>query len=149
MAITYFRCTNLDKNASSYNLYLKGVAENTLLETIPITGTETEIEFNLNEIDALKEPNTYKLYAQAISADINKFEHSDPSETLSYTVGDSGDTGDDDPEEEGGGGSEGDDTNQYYTFTIIPTPDTATVTLTSTGYAQDGNSITVLNESKV
>lgn len=148
MAITYFRCTNLDKNANSYNLYLKGVAEDTLLKTINVTGTETEVEFNLNEIDALAEPNTYELYARAISSDINKFEHSDPSEILPYTVGDLGNTGDDDPEE-GGGGSEGDDTNQYYTFTIIPTPDTATITLTSTGYTQDGNSITVLNESKV
>lgn len=146
MAITYFRCTNLDKNASSYNLYLKGVAEDTLLKTIDVTGVETEVEFNLNEIDALTEPNSYELYAQAISADINEFEHSKPSEILVYKVGDSSDTG-----EEGGGGgeSEEDNTNQYYTFTIIPYPETATVTLTSANYTQDGNSISVLSGSKV
>lgn len=36
-----------------------------------------------------------------------------------------------------------------YTFTITPTPSTATVTLTSSGYTQNGNSITVPNGTTV
>ena len=41
------------------------------------------------------------------------------------------------------------DTPTMYTFTINPTPSTATVTLTASGYAQSGNSITVPSGTSV
>jgi hypothetical protein len=43
----------------------------------------------------------------------------------------------------GGGSSSGGGSPVTYTFTISPTPSSATVKLTATGYTQSGNSITV------
>ena len=48
-----------------------------------------------------------------------------------------------------GGGSGGSSTPTNVTFTINPTPSTATVVLTASGYTQSGNSITVLSGTKV
>ena len=48
-----------------------------------------------------------------------------------------------------GASSGGTVVNPDYTFTINPTPSTATVTLTASGYTQSGNSITVPNGTTV
>lgn len=48
-----------------------------------------------------------------------------------------------------GSGGSGGDSSATYTLTVEPTPSTATVALTASGYTQSGNSITVVSGTKV
>jgi hypothetical protein len=133
LAITYFRCTNLDENTAKVILYDK---DGKIIPVEKDVNGEAQVDFNLSEL--ITEEGTYNLYVKAYPAtDSTEYLESPASESKEYIVGSSGgnEPGGTVPDE-----PEGDETTKY-TFTIKPslsdttdTTTTVTVTLEADGY---------------
>ena len=116
---------NAVANATKYELYEKKVSG-----TYEYVSQASEINFEVSALGLSAGDHMFVVKAKA-----DGYEDSDYSDHVTYTVAESG----------------GDEpvTPTNYTFTINPTPSSATVTLTASGYTQSGNSITVPSGTNV